>query len=111
MNFPLECLKMDASVYMKEGIYPREYKKRCIYPISCQTLHFREYTDFPEFIGFLIAKLEAIMQKKTYYCLGELINQQCCKWEGECWVVVVHDRGVYSWLSGVALTSPTACLF
>lgn len=60
---------MDVSVYMKEGIYPREYKKRCMYPISCQTLHFREHADLVEFIGFLIAKLEAIMQKKTYYII------------------------------------------
>jgi len=60
-----------------------------------------------EFIGFLIAKLEAIMQKKTYYCFGGPINQCCFEQEGECWVVVVHDMEVCTLDSGFALTSPT----
>lgn len=47
-----------------------------------------------EFIGLLIAKVEAIMQKQTF--LGGLRNQQCCEQEGKCWVVAVRDIQEYT---------------
>lgn len=52
---------MDVSVYMKDCIYPTEYKE--VLCILCQTLLFRGHTNFMELIDFLITKVEAIMKK------------------------------------------------
>lgn len=46
-----------------------------------------------EFIGFLIAEVEAIMKKYTFF--GGLINQQCYEQDGECWVAAMHDIDKY----------------
>lgn len=50
---------------MKECIYPREYKKKYIYPIARQIFHIREHTDLVTFIGFLTIKIETMVEKKT----------------------------------------------
>lgn len=54
---------MDVSVRMKEYIY----EDICIYPVEYKkTVHFREHTNFMELIGFLLTKVEAVMQKQTF---------------------------------------------
>lgn len=47
-----------------------EAPQRCVNPVSRQAARFREHADAVQFSGFLIAKLEAIRKKKTYYWFG-----------------------------------------
>lgn len=96
---PVKCSKMGVSVYMKEYIYediciyPIEYKKRC-YVSYVRQYTFREHTKFMELIGFLLTKVEAVMQKQTFG--RDLINQQWCEQRGECRVVAMHDMQEYT---------------
>lgn len=53
----------DGCVCVYERLYISYRIWKEVLCILCQTLHFRGHTNFMEFIGFLIAKVEAIMKK------------------------------------------------